>query len=66
MRPARSLAEQTLFLDERKRELGSRREGDAALRNSGRRRTSAKRALLAKLEELAREQEREVPFPSNR
>lgn len=52
MRVLRSLEEQAAYLERRKRELGLPLGPMVELRNSGRRRTASKKALLARLAEL--------------
>lgn len=63
MRILRSLDEQSAWLDRRKRELAIPLGPMPELRNSGRRRTPEKRALLARLDEVARMNRRE-PLPA--
>jgi hypothetical protein len=65
MRILLSLEEQAGRLDERKRLLGITPERLQACRNSGRRRTLAKRALLKLIEERAAAQGRKPAFTAH-
>jgi hypothetical protein len=65
MRVLRSLEDQAAFLERRKLERGLSLGPNEAARNTGRRRTDSKRALLRKLAEEASRSGRTVPMPAN-
>jgi len=62
MRVLRKPEDQSRYLERRKAELGLKPEDFEAARNSGERRSAAKRKLLGVLAEEAKRQGRKLPF----